>query len=38
MRVKLSGEIEKLGAEIAGIEKELKEALKRHEWILDNQK
>lgn len=38
LKVKIGGEIEKLGAEIVGIENELKGSLKRHEWIVDNQK
>lgn len=38
LKVKISGEIEKMGNEIEAIGKELKNAIKRSEWIEDNQK
>lgn len=37
-RAKISGEIEKMANEMEGIEKDLKGALKRNEWIEDSQK
>ena len=38
LKVEILGEIEKKRNEIEGIEKELKNVLKRNEWIEDNQK
>lgn len=38
LKVKICGEIEKMTNEIEAIEKELKNLIKRNEWIEDNQK
>lgn len=38
LKDEILSEIEKRGNEIEGIEKELKNAVKRNEWIQDNQK
>lgn len=38
LKVKICGEIEKMTNEIEAIEKELKNLVKRNEWIEDNQK
>lgn len=38
LRAKIGTEIEKISNEIASIEKDLKETLKRNEWISDSQK
>ncbi len=37
-RTRLAGETEKMRGDIGNIEKELKELMKRNEWIEDNQK
>ena len=38
LKVEILGEIEKKRNEIEGIEKDLKNVVKRNEWIEDNQK
>lgn len=38
LRAQISADTERIRNEISGIEKELKDSIKKNEWIIDNQK